>query len=411
MSTIVLAYSGGLDTSVLLKKYVLEGHRVVALTLDLGESDGTAGAGASAALDEVKAKALALGAYDALLVDAKERFIAELAFPALRANALYEGVYPLSAALSRPLIAALLVETAHRYSADAVAHGCTGKGNDQVRIELAVRALAPHIRTLAPLRDTPLSRPEAMTFAHEHRVPISSSIEKPYSIDANLWGRSIEAGVLEDPWAAPPEDAFAWTAPAHRQPVEPEYVEIAFERGLPHVDDLHGARLVAELNRRAGAHGIGRIDLVEDRVIGVKSREVYECPGSIALIAAHKALERLVLTRDELRFKASVDQKYAELTYDGLWPSPLRKALDAFNGALAERMTGRVRLRLHRGVASADGTASPFALYDEKLATYGAGDRFRHDAASGFIELWGLPLELGAAVTRRESAGALASTS
>jgi len=411
MSTIVLAYSGGLDTSVLLKKYVLDGHRVVALTLDLGESDGTAGAGASAALDEVKAKALALGAYDALLVDAKERFIAELAFPALRANALYEGVYPLSAALSRPLIAALLVETAHRYSADAVAHGCTGKGNDQVRIELAVRALAPHIRTLAPLRDTPLSRPDAMVFAHANGVPISSSVAKPYSIDANLWGRSIEAGVLEDPWAAPPEDAFAWTAPAHRQPAEPEYIEIAFERGLPHVDDLHGARLVAELNRRTGAHGIGRVDLVEDRVIGVKSREVYECPGSIALIAAHKALERLVLTRDELRFKASVDQKYAELTYDGLWPSPLRQAFDAFNAALAERMTGRVRLRLHRGVAAADGTASPFALYDEKLATYGAGDRFRHDAASGFIELWGLPLELCATVKRRESAGALASTS
>jgi len=411
MSTIVLAYSGGLDTSVLLKKYVLEGHWVVALTLDLGESDGTAGAGASAALDEVKAKALALGAYDALLVDAKERFIAELAFPALRANALYEGVYPLSAALSRPLIAALLVETAHRYSADAVAHGCTGKGNDQVRIELAVRALDPQIRTLAPLRDTPLSRPDAMVFAHANGVPISSSVAKPYSIDANLWGRSIEAGVLEDPWAAPPEDAFAWTAPAHRQPVEPEYVEIAFERGLPRVDDLHGARLVAELNRRAGAHGIGRIDLVEDRVVGVKSREVYECPGSIALITAHKALERLVLTRDELRFKASADQKYAELTYDGLWPSPLRKALDAFNAALAERMTGRVRLRLHRGVAAADGSASPFALYDKKLATYGAGDRFRHDAASGFIELWGLPLELGAAVTRRESAGALGSTS
>ena len=210
--TIVLAYSGGLDTSVLLKRYVLEGHRVIAMTLDLGESDGTAGAGASAALNEVKAKALALGAYDALLIDAQERFINDHALPALRANALYEGVYPLSAALSRPLIAALLVETAHRYGADAVAHGCTGKGNDQVRIELAVRALDPDLKTLAPLRDQPLSRPDAIEYARMHGVPVSSTIERPYSVDANLWGRSIEAGALEDPWAAPPEDAYAWTA-------------------------------------------------------------------------------------------------------------------------------------------------------------------------------------------------------
>jgi argininosuccinate synthase len=400
MSTIVLAYSGGLDTSVLLKKYVAAGHRTIAMTLDLGESDGTAGAGASAALDEVKAKALALGAYDALLVDAKSRFIDELAFPALRANALYEGVYPLSAALSRPLIAALLVETAHAYGADAVAHGCTGKGNDQVRIELAVRALDPSIETLAPLRDEPLNRPDAIAYAHAHGIPISSSVEKPYSIDANLWGRSIEAGVLEDPWAAPPEDAYAWTAGPAAQPVDAERIVIEFEHGVPSFENLHGAELVAALNVTAGRHGVGRIDLIEDRVIGVKSREVYECPGSIALIAAHKALERLVLTRDELRFKATLDQKYAELVYDGLWPSPLRKAIDAFNASIAERMTGSVRLSLHRGSAVCDGTRSPFGLYDERLATYGAGDRFKHDAAAGFIELWGLPLELGARVAR-----------
>jgi len=400
MSTIVLAYSGGLDTSVLLKKYVAAGHRTIAMTLDLGESDGTAGAGASAALDEVKAKALALGAYDALLVDAKSRFIEELAFPALRANALYEGVYPLSAALSRPLIAALLVETAHAYGADAVAHGCTGKGNDQVRIELAVRALDPAIKTLAPLRDEPLNRPDAIAYAHAHGIPISSSVEKPYSIDANLWGRSIEAGVLEDPWAAPPEDAYAWTAGPAAQPAVAEHIVIEFEHGVPSFENLRGAELVAALNVTAGRHGVGRIDLIEDRVIGVKSREVYECPGSIALIAAHKALERLVLTRDELRFKATLDQKYAELVYDGLWPSPLRKAIDAFNAAIAERMTGSVRLNLHRGSAVCDGTRSPFGLYDERLATYGAGDRFKHDAAEGFIELWGLPLELGARVAR-----------
>ena len=396
MATIVLAYSGGLDTSVLLKKYALAGHRVVALTLDLGESDGTAGAGANAALEAVKAKAVALGAYDALLVDAKERFIDEFAYPALHANALYEGVYPLSAALSRPLIAALLVETAHRYNADAVAHGCTGKGNDQVRIELAVRAHDPQLRTLAPLRDEPLSRPDAMAFAQQSGVPVAHTAAKPYSIDANLWGRSIEAGVLENPWNAPPEDAYAWTAPPNARPLEAEHVVIDFERGLPAVAGRHGAELVAALNAQAGAHGIGRIDLIEDRVVGVKSREVYECPGSLALIAAHKALERLVLTRDELRLKATLDQKYAELVYDGLWPSPLRTALDAFNASLAERMTGSVRLRLHQGNAACDGTRSPFGLYDETLATYGAGDRFEHDAAAGFIALWGLPLELAA---------------
>jgi argininosuccinate synthase len=396
--TIVLAYSGGLDTSVLLKKYVLAGHRVIAMTLDLGESDGTAGEGATAALDAVKAKAFALGAYDALMIDAKERFITEFAYPALHANALYEGVYPLSAALSRPLIAALLVETAHRYGADAVAHGCTGKGNDQVRIELAVRALDPSIATLAPLRDEPLSRPDAMLFAEANGVPVAHTAAKPYSIDANLWGRSIEAGILENPWNAPPEDAYAWTAAPERRPAEPEHIVIDFDGGEPSFDGLTGAALVAELNRRAGAHGVGRIDIVEDRVIGVKSREVYECPGSIALITARKALERLVLTRDELRFKATVDQKYAELVYDGLWPSPLRTAFDAFNRTLNERMTGSVRLRLHAGNAVVDGTRSPFGLYDETLATYGAGDRFKHDAAAGFIALWGLPLELASRV-------------
>ena len=400
MSTIVLAYSGGLDTSVLLKKFILEGHRVIALTLDLGESDGTAGADAQAALEAARSKALALGAYDALLIDARERFIATMALPALRANALYEGVYPLSAALSRPLIAALLVETAHRYGADAIAHGCTGKGNDQVRIEIAARALDPALKVLAPLRDEPLSRPDAIAFAQANGVPVAHTHAKPYSVDANLWGRSIEAGVLEDPWKAPPEDAFAWTASPNRRPSEPENLVVEFETGVPSFDRLAGAELVAALNQRAGAHGVGRIDLIEDRVVGVKSREVYECPGSIALIVAHKALERLVLTRDELRFKSLLDQRYAELIYDGLWPSPLRKAIDAFNAALAERMTGRVRLKLHQGSVVADGSASPFGLYDESLATYGAGDRFKHDAAEGFIALWGLPLELRAKVER-----------
>ncbi len=404
MSKIVLAYSGGLDTSVLLKQYVLAGDEVIAMTLDLGESDGTAGEGAGAALEAVRQKALSLGAKDALLIDARERFIAEYAQGSLRANALYEGVYPMSASLSRPLISTLLVEAAHKYGADAVAHGCTGKGNDQVRIEVAVRALDPNIRTLAPLRDKPLSRPDAIAFAQANNVPVAHTQAKPYSIDANLWGRSIEAGVLEDPWNAPPEDAYAWTAAPEKRPATPEEIVLSFEQGVPSFDGLTGAKMVAQLNAVAGKHGVGRIDIVEDRVIGVKSREVYECPGSITLITAHKALERLVLTRDELRFKSLLDQRYAELIYDGLWPSPLRKAIDAFNASMAERMTGRVRVRLHQANAVVVGSASPFALYDEKLATYGAGDRFKHDAAAGFIELWGLPLEVGARVEREAHA-------
>jgi len=398
VSTIVLAYSGGLDTSVLLKRHILDGNRVIAMTLDLGESDGTAGEGASAALNAVRDKALALGAEAALLIDAKDRFIEEMALPALRANALYEGMYPMSAALSRPLIAALLVETAHEYGADAVSHGCTGKGNDQVRIEIAVKALDPSITTLAPLREKPMSRPDAIAFARANGVPVPHTVDQPYSIDANLWGRSIEAGVLENPWTAPPEDAYAWTTSPARRPAEPDILVIDFEDGVPSYAGQRGAKLLATLNKQVGVHGVGRIDLVEDRIVGVKSREVYECPGSIALITAHKALERLVLTRDELRFKMTLDQKWTELTYDGLWPSPLRKAIDAFNASLAERMTGRVRLRLHQGVCVAEGSSSPFGLYDERLATYGRDDDFKHDAAGGFIHLWGLPVELAARV-------------
>lgn len=396
--TIVLAYSGGLDTSVLLKRFLLEGYDVIVLTADLGESDAIAGGGAAAALDGVKAKALALGARDAVLVDAKARFIDDFAQKALHANALYQGVYPLSAALSRPLIAHLLVETAHAHGAHVVAHGCTGKGNDQVRIELGVRALDPQLVCRAPLREQPLSRPDAIAFAKEHGVPIAHTQEKPYSIDANLWGRSIEAGVLEDPWNAPPEDAYAWTAAPQSRPAQADELVVAFENGVPQCYALHGWEMVAQLNVLAGKHGIGRIDLVEDRVIGVKSREVYECPASSVLIAAHKALERVVLTRDELRFKAACDQRYAELTYDGLWMSPLRDALDAFNLSVANRMTGKVRVRLHQGVATVTGVQSPCALYSEALATYGKADAFDHKAAEGFVKLHGLPLELVARV-------------
>jgi argininosuccinate synthase len=392
VSRVVLAYSGGLDTSVLLKKMILEGHEVIAMTIDLGESDAAAGAQAQSALEAVRSKAIALGAYDAVLIDARERFVEDYAFAALRANALYQDIYPLSAALSRPLIAELLVETARKYGADTVAHGCTGKGNDQVRIEVAVRALDPSLNCRAPLRESPLSRPDAIVFAREWGVPVAHTAEKPYSIDANLWGRSIEAGVLEDPWNAPPEDAFAWTAaPALRSLAQDIVVE--FVAGAPSFDGRQGAAAVAELNAVGGRHGIGRIDLVEDRLVGFKSREVYECPGATILIAAHRALERLVLTRDELRFKALVDRRYAELIYDGLWMQPLRTALDAFNCTFAPRMTGEVRVRLENASGTVTGTRSPFALYREALATYGANDAFDHGAAAGFIALHALPLE------------------
>jgi argininosuccinate synthase len=394
---IVLAYSGGLDTSVLLKQFVDQGHQVVAMTANLGESDMVAGEGSQDALDAVRQKALKLGAVAAVLIDARERFISDYAYPALAANASYQGVYPLSAALSRPLIADLLVETAAEYGADAVAHGCTGKGNDQVRIEVGVRAKAPHLVTLAPLRDKPLSRPDAIAYAQAHGVPIAHTAAKPYSVDANLWGRSIEAGVLENPWNAPPDDAYAWSVAPETAPANGTEVVISFKHGIPSIDGQHGADMVFELNKVAGANGVGRIDMIEDRVVGLKSREVYECPGSVTLIEAHKALERLVLTRDELRIKAALDQKYAELIYDAQWSAPLRTALDAFNAKLAERMTGDVRVKLIRGRAVVTGSRSPFALYDESLATYGAGDTFRHDAAGGFIQIHGLPVAAGAA--------------
>jgi argininosuccinate synthase len=394
---IVLAYSGGLDTSVLLKQFIDQGHQVVAMTLNLGESDMVAGDGSQDALEAARQKALKLGAVDAVLIDARERFIRDYAFKALAANALYQGVYPLSTAVGRPLIADLLCETAAEYGADAVAHGCTGKGNDQVRIEIGVRAKAPHLKTLAPLRDKPLSRPDAIAYAQAHGVPIAHTAEKPYSVDANLWGRSTEGGVLEDPWNAVPEDAYAWTVSPANAPADGTDVLIAFRHGIPTIDGREGAEMVFELNKIAGANGVGRIDMIEDRVVGLKSREVYECPGSVTLIEAHKALERLTLTRDELRLKAGLDQKYGELIYDAQWSSPLRDALDAFNAKMAERLTGEIRMKLIRGRAVVTGSRSPFALYDESLATYGAGDRFRHDAAGGFIEIHGLPVAAGAA--------------
>jgi len=393
VSKIVLAYSGGLDTSVLLKRLLLDGHEVVTLTADLGESDASSGASASANLAEVRAKALALGASDAVVADVRDRFVEAFAMPALQANALYEGVYPLSAALSRPLIAELLVETARTFGADAIAHGCTGKGNDQVRIEVTARALDPSLSCIAPLRDRPMSRPDAIAFAEANGIPVAHTAEKPYSIDANLWGRSIESGVLEDPWTTPPEDAYAWTLPPER--AQSSEIVVAFEGGLPTAVNgvsMRAAAIVASLNASAGVCGVGRIDHIESRLVGFKSREVYEAPAAVTLIGAHKRLEALVLSRDELRFKALVEQRYAELIYDGLWQSPLRSQLDAFIAGSQAKVTGDVRVVMHRGNLTVVGVRSPHSLYDASIATYGRDDAFDHTAAGGFIHVWGLPL-------------------
>ena len=401
MSAIVLAYSGGLDTSVLLHRLVAAGHEVYALTADLGESDAVSGQTARAELELARAKALALGAKGAFLVDARERFAGSFVLPALRANAMYEGCYPLSAALSRPLIAELLVETAGRVGADAIAHGCTGKGNDQVRIEVSARALDASLRCVAPLRDTPMTRPDAIAYARANGIPVAHSVEKPYSVDANLWGRSIEAGALEDPWTAPPEDAFAWTRPPAT--ARAATIEIEFSEGTPVAVDgtaMPPAALVAHCNAVCGAAGVGRIDHIESRLVGFKSREVYEAPAAVALIAAHRRLETLVLTRDELRFKQSVEQRYAELIYDGLWYSPLRAQLDAYVLATQARVTGCTRVALCGGIAAVNGVRSPHSLYEERLATYGLDDAFDHSAASGFIALWGLPVAAAGARLR-----------
>jgi argininosuccinate synthase len=389
MERCVLAYSGGLDTSVaigwLKDKY---GFEVVAMAADVGQ-------GVDA--DLLRARGAACGASDVVVVDAREEFARDFIVPVLRANALYMGKYPLVAALSRPLIANHLVRVAREYGASAVAHGCTGKGNDQVRFEVATAALAPDLQTVAPVRDSGLTRDAAIAYAEERGLPIPVTKSSPYSIDDNLWGRTIECGALEDPWVAPPADAFAMTVDAAAAPAEPDVMTVAFESGVPTAID-GAARdlvtLVGEANARAGAQGIGRVDMIEDRLVGIKSRELYEVPGALALIAAHTDLEDLTLERSIGAFKRTLSQPYAELVYNGQWYSPLRGALDAFVAESQKPVTGDVRLRLHRGAITVEGRRSPRALYSHGLATYEAGDSFDHDAAAGFVKLWGLPLKV-----------------
>ncbi|MHB8926992.1 MAG: argininosuccinate synthase [Bacillota bacterium] len=402
MKKVVLAYSGGLDTSVAIRwlqeRYDAE---VIALSIDVGEGKD---------LDFIKAKALTIGAKKSFMLDAREEFARDHVFPALKANAIYEGRYLLSSALSRPLISRLLVEVAEAEGAEAVAHGCTGKGNDQVRFDVSVAALNPDLKVIAPVREWVMSREEEIDYAKAHDIPIPVGKKNPYSIDENLWGRSIECGVLEDPWVEPPEDIYTWTVGPDKAPADPQYVEIGFERGLPMSLDGHKmgpVDLIERLNKIAGGHGVGRVDHVENRLVGIKSRENYECPAATVLLAAHRDLEDLCLPREVAHFKPMLEQKYAELTYFGLWYSPLKKALDAFIDATQETVSGTVRVKLWRGNCIVAGRKSAASLYDYKLATYDKGDAFDHKSAKGFIDVWGLPTRVYSAVNAQERRKAL----
>ena len=389
---VVLAYSGGLDTSVCVKWLEQQGAEPYALYLDLGQGEPS---------EDVKAKALQIGATDAFVQDARAEFAGEYVAPAIRANALYGGKYPLFTALGRPLIAKKLVETAREVGATHIAHGSTGKGNDQVRFDVTTASIAPDLTVVAPVRDWNMSRPEEMAYAEEHGIPVPTTKESPYSVDENLWGRSIEAGPLEDPDHEPTEDVFAITTSPENAPDEPKYVEIGFQEGLPTTLDGEGLPLVdliSELGAVAGTNAIGRIDMVEDRLVGIKSREIYEAPAALAIIAAHRELETLTLTRDVLRFKATVEQRYAELTYEGLWFTPLKSALDAFVAETQKTVTGTVRLKLYKGNSTVVGRKAPNALYSEDLATYDPNSTFDEAAAAGFIALWGLSARQWASV-------------
>lgn len=392
MDKVVLAYSGGLDTSVAIP-WLHEhfGLDVVAVTVDVGnERDFTA----------IREKALRTGASTAYVIDAKDLFVEHFVFPALQAGAVYEGTYPLATALARPLIAKILVDYARQEGATAVAHGCTGKGNDQVRFDVAVGALAPDLKVIAPVREWRWTREQEIAYAVEHGIPLPITASSPYSIDENLWGRSIEAGVLEDPTVEPPADVWAWTTDPADAPDTPTSVRIEFERGLPIGIDgerLDGVTLIARLNEIAGAHGVGRLDQVENRLVGIKSREVYEAPAGIVLHAAHLELERLVLSKDQARFKTLVAAQMADLIYNGLWFSAHHQDLAAYVASSQRFVSGEVTVKLFKGHCRVIGRRSPHSLYNLSLATYDKGDAFSHQAAVGFIELWGLPLRTQAA--------------
>jgi argininosuccinate synthase len=402
---VVLAYSGGLDTSVAVRWIQEEwGAEVVALAADVGQVPDAD----SAYWDAVRERALAAGAREAIVVDAREEYAREYVARAIKANALYEGKYPLVSALSRPVIARHLVAAAREHDADAVAHGCTGKGNDQVRFEVSVRSLAPDLNVLAPVRVWGFTRRDSIEYAARHDIPITVTEEQPYSVDENLVGRAIECGILEDPWVAPPEDVYELTSSVQDAPREAREVTLRFERGVPVA--LDGAALglhhiLDELNPIVGAYGFGRLDMVENRRVGIKSRETYECPGMLALMVAHADLESITLERDVMREKARLEPRYAELVYDGLWYSPLREAFDAFVDSTQRHVTGDVRLRLEPGRCFVAGRRADRGLYDYALATYEADDAFRHEDAAGFVRLWGLSVETWSRRQRTEEPG------
>jgi argininosuccinate synthase len=391
---IVLAYSGGLDTSVaipwLAEKYNAE---IITLTVDLGGQDRS--------LPSIREKALATGAIKAIVVDAKDIFVKYFVYPALRAGAIYENEYPLATALGRPLIAKLLVDAARQEGAQAVAHGCTGKGNDQVRFDVSTGALAPDLQVIAPAREWKMTRDEEIEYARERGIPIPTTKKSPYSTDENLWGRSIECGILEDPWNEPPEDIYWWTKSPEMAPAEPRYVEIGFEGGVPVSLDgqtMDGVTLIGKLHDIAGENGVGRIDHVENRLVGIKSREIYEAPAGVVLHKAHQALEDMCLSKDSARFKAIVTPLYSDLIYNGLWFSALHRDLAAYVASSQRDVTGNVRVKLYKGNCTVVGRTSPKSLYSYALATYDVGDTFDASSAEGFIKLWGLPLRTQAQV-------------
>ena len=396
MERIVLAYSGGLDTSVavrwLAERYDAE---VICVTMDLGQGKE---------LDDVRERALGVGAVRSHVVDVREEFSQDYVLPSLQAGAVYEGKYPLATALGRPLITKKLVEVAEFENAGMIAHGCTGKGNDQVRMDVSARALNPDIRVVAPAREWGMTRPDEIEYARAHGIPIPASVDNPYSTDANLWGRSIECGVLEDPWVEPPADIYLLTKSPEECPDAPAYVEVEFEAGVP--TRVNGVampltELINSLDTIAGAHGVGRIDMLENRLVGIKSREIYEAPAATLLHTAHRELEAIVIPKDLERIKHDLGRIYADLVYNGLWFTPAREAIDAFVAKVQERVSGVTRLKLYRGDCRVVGRKSPNALYETGLATYDEGDQFDHSAAEGFIKIWGLPLETTARQARR----------
>ena len=395
----MLAYSGGLDTSVaipwLKEKY---GAEIIAVTLDLGQGRE---------LNQIRERAMSTGAIRCHVLDVRDEFARDYILPALQADALYEERYPLATALSRPLIAKKLVEIAHMENASAIAHGCTGKGNDQVRIDVSARAIDPAISVIAPAREWGMTRPEEIAYARARNVSVPTTIASPYSTDQNLWGRSIECGVLEDPWNEPPDDIYTLTKAPADAPAAPAYVEIEWQEGVPAAVngvEMPLVELINSLETIAGVHGVGRIDMVENRLVGIKSREIYEAPAGLLLHQAHRELEGLVIPKDLQRLKQRLSQEYADIVYNGLWFSPTRSAIDAFMQNIQPRVTGTIRLKLYKGDCRVVGRKSPFALYDHGLATYDAGDTFDHSAAEGFIKIWGLPVETAAKNARRRAA-------